>query len=119
MITLLLALLLQSASTRSLIISKLDEVREYKLGKYLINNVLIANLSIEDGDKERKTVSGEPEASRTIGRFWCRWEDAIRNILKKYYVMAWTGFIRITNVSSEWFFENGDNDWFYKMRGNP
>jgi len=61
----------------------MDEVREYKLGKYLINKVLIANLSTEDGDNERKTVFGEPEASRTIGRLWRRWEDAIRNILKK------------------------------------
>jgi hypothetical protein len=37
----------------------LDEVREYKLGKYLINKVLIANLSTEEGDNERKTLSGE------------------------------------------------------------
>jgi hypothetical protein len=33
--------------------------------------------------------------------------------------MAWTGFIRIINGSIEWFFESGDNDWFYKMRGTP
>jgi len=78
-----LAVPLQSASTRCLVVSKVDEVREYKLGKYLINKVLIANLSTEDGDNERKTVSGELEASRTIGRLWHRWEDAIRNILKK------------------------------------
>jgi hypothetical protein len=52
MITLLLVVLLQSASTRCLIVSTLDEVREYKLGKYLINKVLIVNLSTEDGDNE-------------------------------------------------------------------
>lgn len=52
------------------------------MGKYLINKVFIANLSTEDGDNERRTVSGEREASRTIGRLWRRWKDAIRNILK-------------------------------------
>jgi hypothetical protein len=46
----------------------LDEVREYKLGKYLMNKVLIANLSTVEGDNKRKTVSGELAASRTIGR---------------------------------------------------
>jgi hypothetical protein len=39
----------------------LDEVREYKFGKCLINKVLIANLSTEEGDNERKTVFWELE----------------------------------------------------------